>query len=377
MRKSFKYRIYPSKSQIKKINDILDSCKTLYNNALAERISSYNNYKISLSYNDQYKNISTLNSNKLSFVYSQTYQNVLKTVDKAFSNFFKRVKEKSGKAGFPRFKSKLKSFTFPQCNLYTGGIRLINNNIDVYGIGKIKIVLHRPISGTCKTAQIIKTSTNKYFLVASCEDVATQHLPKTNKEVGIDLGISSFATLDDGTKFHHPKPYKTSKEKLEYLNKKLLRAKEESKNREKIRVSRAKIYEKEENIRKDYQHKLSNKILKEYDKIYIEKLNVKNMLESKKSNKNLNKEIANASWDAFAKMLIYKAVSADKLVIEVKAKNTSKTCSNCKKIKKELCLKDRVFECHACGMTFDRDVNAALNIKRLGISLAFSRSPTL
>ncbi|MCZ2224801.1 MAG: transposase [Chitinophagales bacterium] len=370
MRKSFKYRIYLNSSQALACKNIFDSCLSLYNNALKERISSYNLYKKSISYFDQCKNLNSLLPHKLENVHSQVYQSTLKKVNSAFINFFNRLKNKAGAAGFPRFKSKLKSITFPQCNLKSGGVKLLpDNHLIITGLpDKVKMVLHRPFSGTCKTVQLIKTSTNKYYIVLSCDGIVKQPLIKTNKSVGLDVGIKSFVTLDDGTQYHHPKPYKTSKEKLQYLNRKIANAQKESKNKEKLRLEKAKLFEKNKNIIEDYQHKLSNKLLKEYDKIYIEKLNVKNMLESS-DNSNLNKAIVECSWAAFAAKLIYKAENADKLVKQVEARNTSKTCSYCKNIKEKMELKERVYKCQACGLVLDRDINAARNIRALGTSV--------
>jgi putative transposase len=369
---SYKYRIYPNKLQQIQLDKNFNFCRELYNAALEERISFYKRYKKGISYGSQCSqlpDIKAIRNADCNRLYSQSFQQILKRVDNAYKNFFRRVKLKSGAVGFPRFKSKDRSFSilFPQCDLKSGGITLKDNGkLRIYGIDDdISIKYHRPFQGRCKNVMIKKTA-DLYYIIAVCDDVPLNILPKTNKDVGIDLGINSFITTDDGTKFHHPKPYKTSKDKLSYRNKMLASKKRGSKNRQKALRLLGKTYEKITNIRKDFHHKTANKIVKSYDKIYMEKLNIAGML--KASSHNVKKSnISDAGWGGFAAILKYKAENAGKLVVEVDPKNTSRMCSCCGKIKKDLALEDRIYKC-ACGANLDRDINAAKNIKKLGMS---------
>ena len=148
-----------------------------------------------------------------------------------------------------------------------------------------------------------------------------------------------------------------------------------SNNNQKMKIQIAKQFEKITNIRKDYQHKLSKKLVKEYDTIYVEKLDIKGMLEAKGFEVN-NSNITDASWGNFVAMLKYKAEKANISIIDVDPRNTSKTCSNCGKIQK-LTLKDRIYKCKACGFEIDRDQNAAINIKRAGTALAMAALPLI
>lgn len=175
--------------------------------------------------------------------------------------------------------------------------------------------------------------------------------------------------MDDGIKFHHPKPYKTAKEKLAYQQRKLAIKQKGSNNRNKQKKLIVKTYQKITNIREDFQHKLSKKLVRDCDKIIIEDLNISNMLEAKgfKVNKS---NIQDASWGKFVEKLTYKAERADKLIVKVNPKNTSKMCSQCGNIKKSLALIDREYKCEVCGFTIDRDINAAKNIRMLGTSIA-------
>jgi putative transposase len=378
---SYKYRLYPTKEQEIILHNNFNFCCFLYNSALEEKISHYKKYGIGISYNQQaseLKEIKDFFQFQTKTIYSQSFQQVLKRLEVSFQNFFRRCKNKDKKAGFPRFRSKdmFKSIVFPQSDLHGNGVKLLENNkVDIFGVGEVKVEWHRPFQGRCKQV-ILKREHNKFYLILSCDEVPNNILPKTNKTIAIDLGLNSFITTDDGTTFHHPKPYKTSKEKLAYKSQKLAAKQQGSNNRKKAKQQLNKCYEKISNQRNDFLHKITHKIVKENDVIIIEKLNVKKMLQSDKtfsSPKNYN--IADASWHRFAVLLTYKAERAGRLVIEVDPKNTSKMCSNCKNIDTEQTLSDRIYNCKCCNFQLDRDHNAAINIKKLGMSYVNAASP--
>ena len=389
MQRTFKYKLEPSFKQREALFNIFNFCRFLYNSALEERIISYKNNKKSVSYREQSSflpEIKTMFPSETSLIYSQTLQQTLKQVDTAYKNFFRRVNEKASKAGFPRFKNqdRFRSILFPQVksDLSGGCIKLISNKVKIYGVGEVKIRYYRPFEGIAKQCRIVKQNDN-FYLCITCKDVPAKPLPKTGKTVGIDLGLDSFVTMDDGTKFHHPKPYKTSLEKLQYRLRKLALKQRGSNNRNKQKKLVVKTYEKITNQREDYQHKLANKIVRENDVIVVEKLNVKSMLEVKgglqskprssalrsKGLEVSKRNIQDASWSKFVDKLTYKAESADKLIVKVDPRNTSKMCFQCGTIKKNLALRDRIFNCETCGLAIDRDINAAKNIKRLGQAL--------
>jgi putative transposase len=397
MKLSYKYEIKPNVAQRAALGAQFHFCKDLYNSALEERISYYkrnknNEAKKSLTYNDQAAELlemkgkiknSVTGKNIKEFciidgidnVYSQTLQQVLKQVDVAYQNFFRRVKNKEEKVGFPRFKShrRFKSICFPQVKedlLGKGGVNLLKNNkIKIFKIpGEVKVIWHRPFEGRCAQIRICRDG-DKYFLVLSCKDVPRKVLPGTGNTIGIDLGISSFITTDSGEKIAHPRAYRSAKETLAEKNRKLALKQRGSLNRRKALSALQKAHRKVVNVRKDFQHKIANKLIRENDVIILEKLNISKMMRSEnfivqKSN------ISDASWGNFVAMLEYKAESAGRSIIKVNPRNTSKTCSGCNKIKKDLDLTIRTYRCDHCKLEMDRDHNAAINIKRLGTSLA-------
>jgi len=392
MKRTYKYRICPTKEQRAALQSIFWFCRFLYNSALEERKSHYKRYGKSLSYGMQCKALPEIASffvEETSIIHSQVLQQVLKTLDTAYQNFFRQIK-KGEAAGFPRFKSEtsFKSICFPQPKPdLTGGCvkKLPNSRLKVSGIpGEIKVKWHRdiPKEAIVKQVRIVK-SAGKYYVAISCENVPQELLAPTGKTIGIDLGLNSFITLDSGEKIHHPKPYNTSKEKLAFLNKKLAIKKQGSNNRRKALSALQKAYEHIRNIREDFQHKVAKQLIEENDVICIENLNIKGLLakpdkpeatpKEKAEGRSHKNNIQDASWGGFAAKLIYKAESAGRKVIEVDPRYTSMTCSCCGNIQK-MPQDVRTYDCGACGTVLDRDVNAAINIKRLGMSLAAAKA---
>jgi putative transposase len=385
MKLSYKYRLYPTRVQREALDGIFSACRFLYNNALEQRVAAYRTQKKSLSYSFQCSEIVGVVDFFPEFanVYSQTRQQVLKTVDTAFKNFFRRVREKANKAGFPRFKNKFRfrSICFPQVSsdLSAGGVSLLpNGKLKVFGIpNELKLVMHRPFQGRCKQARIVREA-DRLFLVLSCDGVPKAPLPKTDKSIGIDLGLKTFIVASDGTKFRSPKPYKTSLEKLRFKQQKLaaklvINGNKRTNNVVRLRGEIAKHHAHVANVRKDFAHKIANELFKRYDTVCYENLDIQEMLEQERAPDKpapLNRNITDAAWGLFASLLPYKAERADKVAIAVPPKGTSKTCSNCGYVKETLSLQERIYHCEACGFAMDRDLNAAINIQGRGTRLA-------
>lgn len=359
--KAFKFRICnPSKIIQDRLEQTLYYCQQLYNAALQERKEAYQLNRISINYQHQQNQLPEIKITNPEYkeIYSQVLQNVLKRVDLAFQGFFNRIKRKE-KAGFPRFKSinRYDSFTFPQ-----SGFSLTGNKLTLSKIGTVKLKLSRKIVGKIKTLTI-KNECGKWFAVFTVETKA-EPLPKTNQAIGIDAGISSFLTLSDGTQIDNWKYYERSQKKLRVAQRRVARRKKGSNRRRKAVMQLKKIHQKIKNQRKDFQHKISTWIVQNYDLIVVEKLNLLGL-----SRSFLSKQMNDVAIGNFFNMLRYKAESADRKLIEVNPAFTSQDCSSCgERVKKDLSV--RVHHCLKCGLTLDRDENAAINILRLGLSLS-------
>lgn len=358
--KSFKFRISkPSKIVQERLEQTLNLCRDLYNAALQERRDAYKQNRISINRYDQDKQLPEIKQTNSEYcqIHSQVLQDVLKRLDKTFKSFFERVKRKE-KAGFPRFKgeNRYDSFCFPQ-----SGFSLTGNKLLLSKIGTVKLKLSRQIIGKVKTCTI-KREIDKWFVVFTVE-TKTEPLPKTGESVGVDVGISPFLTLSDGTQFDNFRYYEQSRKKLRVAQRRVARRKKGSNRRRKAVIQLKKIHQKIKNQRNDFQHKIANYLVKTYDVIAIEKLNTLGL-----SRGILSKQMNDAAIGNFFLKLKSKAECAAKQVVEVMPHWTSQDCSNCgTRVKKDLSV--RVHHCTKCGLVLDRDHNAAINILRLGQSL--------
>ena len=366
-KKTYKYRLYPTKKQQEILEKHLSLCRWLYNHFLDERRTLYQKKKIKVFCYDQIKKIPQLKKENLELnnVYSQILQDVVKRLDKAFQNFFRRVKEnkngKKQKVGYPRFKGywRYDSFIYPQF-----GFELRDDKLNLSKIGSIKLKLHRPIEGSIKTLTIRRTRTNKWYACFSVE--IKKELPKKKviqEAIGIDVGLDSFLTTSQGEKIDNPRYLTKSEEKLAKIQRWHSRKKLKSSNRKKSRLKVARLYEKITDQRLDFLHKLSSGLAKSFQLIAFEKLNIKGMVR----NKYLAKSISDASWNRFLQQLRYKAAEAGIWAVEINAKNTSQICSGCgSNVPKTLAVKKH--KCPQCGLIIDRDINAAKNILQLALN---------
>src|SRR5437868_9226515 len=213
MLKMFKYRIYPTKQQEKKLNDTLEECRWLYNHLLEMRKTAYERDGISLTCFQQQYTFPVLKQERPSLdgVHSQVMQNVAVRVDLAFKAFYRRVREQAPDPGFPRFKGygRYDSFTFPQ-----SGFRLTHDHqVTLSKIGSVKMVYHRPLKGKIKTCTIHRSSTGKWYVCFSCE-CEPERLESLDTQVGIDVGLKTFATLSNGEEIANPRFFRTEEKAL-------------------------------------------------------------------------------------------------------------------------------------------------------------------
>ena len=344
-------------SQERTFLETLTTCRYLYNSALEERITKYKESKESVTYFDQCRTIKIEFQNEYQRkVYSQVLRAVLMRLHKSYQNFYRRLKNNE-KPGFPKFKpdEKFNSFCYSQ-----QGLKVLDNKkkIRLSKIGDVKIVWTRdlPLLSKIKTLTIKRDGDQWYVVLAvDCPDQVVKTSDKSH--VGIDVGISKYLTLSDGTVIENPRILKQSERQLAKEQRKFSKKVKGSKNRNKQRIKVARTYRKVSNQRQDFQHKTSTWLVQNYGAIAFENLNIKDMVKLH----SLAKHISDASWSQFILMTQYKAEEAGVSVVLVNPKDTTQNCSTCgKKVQKK--LKDRVHDCPFCGLKMDRDLNASINI---------------
>ena len=355
---SYKYRVYPTKKQVGRLRHQMQLAKQLYNILFETAKEHYKQTGKTFSQFDMNNHITQLKKEKPEFkeLHSQVAQNVSKRLGDSYKAFFRRVKAKQKGAkvavGFPRFKKFVSSLTYPQV-----GFKFLNERrLHLSGIGNIPIVLHRAPKGEIKTCVIKIYDSGKWFVGFANELPETEFKSNEKTSVGVDVGLTSFATLSDGQKIVTPKFLRKSEKKLKLLQRRISRKKKGSKNKRRARLRFARGEEKVANQRFDFLHKLSRQQVTSHSVIAIEKLNIQDMQKSHF----LAKSITDASWGMYSQMLHYKAWSAGCEVKDVDPRDTTKTCSQCGN-KQDMPLSERVYKCQ-CGHIEDRDINAAKNI---------------
>jgi putative transposase len=363
MRKTFKYRLYPTRAQITSLEHQLAEACSLYNAALQERRDAYRMQGVSLNYYDQANQLKEIrDAGDLGLANFSACQDVLRRVNKTFAAFFRRVKT-GKKTGFPRFKGRdrFDSYTFPAwgdgCHLTEVG------RLRVQGVGVVKLKTHRPIAGEIKTLTLKREAGKWYACFSVVVDVPAA-IPSQGA-IGIDVGLTTFAALSNGELIDNPRNLKLGLAKLRRCQRKVARRKKGGIGRRKAVRFLQKAHVHIRNQRSDFQHKLSRTLVNQYGLIAVEDLNVKGL-----SRGFLARSVNDAAWGSFLAKLAYKAEEAGSLLVKVNPNGTSQVCSRCGALPEvSKTLADRVHFCPQCGLTLDRDVNAARNILRLGLSL--------
>ena len=362
MLQAYKYRLYPNTVQKESIEKHIGACRFVYNLFLEKKIKHYAEHKSTLSCFALNKMLPALKIEYpfLSEVHSQALQMASRNLDNAFTRFFREKK------GFPKFKSKknsVQSFQYPQ----SVKVDWIKGSVQLPKIGKVKCKLHRHFAGEIKTCTVSRNAIGSYYVSILVDDGEAKpekghFTPETT--IGVDVGLTNFAILSDGTKVENPRVLKKTSAKLKKLQQSVSRKVKGSNNQYKAIRKLSKCHEDIANRRSDFLHKLSFKLVSENQAIAIEDLNVKGMLKNHK----LAKHIADASWSEFRSMLTYKCEKFGKTLLTIgRFDPSSKICSKCGYHNKGLTLKEREWSCPDCGSTLDRDVNAAKNIKMFAL----------
>ena len=280
-------------------------------------------------------------------IHSHILQVVVDDLDKAFQAFFRRIKD-------PRFKGRNRFHSFG-LKEYGNGFRLDGRRLKLSGIGRVAVRWHRPLEGQVKTVRI-SCRAGKWYASFACE-VDEKLLPPTGRTVGIDVGIASLIATSDGDTVAPQNWYRSEQSRLRVIQRRVARRKKGGSNRRKAVAQLQRQHEHIQNRRKDFLNKLAHTLIASYDLIALEDLQITNMVK----NHHLSKSILDAGWGYFARHLAHKAEEAGREIVLVNPAYTSKTCSGCGVIFDGLSLSDRWIECE-CGVSLDRDVNAAINI---------------
>lgn len=356
IQRGYKYRILPTKEQEKSLLQCGGNTRFLWNYALKTNQDYYKETGKFKFYHELAVSLPKLKEEYpfLKESFSQSLQMVLRHFDKALKDSFKKEK------GFPSFKKKMllsDSFTCPQ------KWRLGNGFVFIPKIGEVKWIKHRAMKGKPKSITISQDG-GKWYCSVLCEYVVPDKAKECDNVVGCDVGLKEFATLSDGTIISNPKHTKKYENKLAKEQRKLSKKQKGGKNRFKQRLKVRKIQNKIRDTRKDFLHKTSNSIAKNYDGIFVEDLNIKGMMK----NHCLAKSIGDVSWSEFNRQLEYKCKWSFKYYLKIgRFEPTSKTCSNCGCVQ-EMPLNKRVFDCQDCGISIDRDLNASINIRNIGLN---------
>ena len=359
--KSYRFRLYPNKVQIELLAKHFGCSRFVYNYFLDQRIEQYKLTGKSDNYYAQAKALTEMKKQEetvwLNEVIAQSLQFALRSVETAYKNFFQKLTK------FPKFKSKhsKNSFTVPQNASIAGG-RLF---IPKFREG-IKCRVHREIKGKIGKVTITKTPSGKYFVSVFTEEEYITPIKKSGKSVGVDLGLKDLLITSEGEIFKNNRYTKKYECRLTKAQRHLSRKVKGSKGFENQRLKVARFHEKISNSRADYLHKRSISLVRRYDIICIEDLNVKGIVK----NHRLAKSVSDASWGTFVNMLTYKAEWNDKKNVKIdRFFPSSQTCSVCGYVNKETKdLSVREWECPVCHAHHDRDVNAAINILRIGLN---------
>jgi len=359
--RAFKYELDPNNQQRTRLSQHAGCARFAYNWDLQQRIALYHQNQDKKRFTSaitQHRELNRLKKTAFPWMYETSKcapQEALRNLERAFKNFYRGLK--SGKrVGFPRFKKRGVHDSFR----LTGTIRFVGRMIQLPRLGRIRLKEKREsyFKGRVLSATVTRRA-DRWYVSVTVEMELDSPEPPSGGPVGVDLGVRTLATLSDGITYSNPRVLEKRLRKLRKLSKSLSRKKRGSKNRERARLRLARLHLGVFNIRQDTLHKITTYLAKNHSQIVIEDLCVAGMLK----NRSLSRVIADVGFYEFRRQLEYKCEwYGSELVVAPRFYPSSKRCSVCENIKKDLALSDRVYVCDECGLEMDRDLNAACNL---------------
>lgn len=379
---TWSWKLRPTRAQHRLLERGLERQRQLYNAALEERIGAWRKFGVSISLYHQMKSLTLIRADDVDGYGAAPVAMsrwTLKRLDDAMQGFFRRVKSSKAGAGFPRFRSykRWHSLGFAEWS----GIRLVGDRLRIQGLDRgIRINMHRPlpVDAVPKSASITRKGRRWFINIAIESEAIVERHTGTGGALGIDAGVASVATFSDGITFLKVAPERHHTHAMRRAQRALARCRRGSRRREKVRARLARLHLRVANTRATHLHRVSAVTARMYSTIVVEDLNLRNMTRSAKgmadapgtnvaAKSGLNRSVLDAGMGKLIQMLTYKAERSGGRLIKVDPHGTSQDCSGCGvRVAKALVV--RVHACNACGLTLDRDVNAARNILARGLA---------
>lgn len=357
---AYKFRIFPDTTQQIQLAKQFGCCRFIWNRMLSDKIFFYNQMGETLKvtpadYKEEFPWLKEVDSLGLA--------NVQLNLEKAYQAFFKH------NADFPKFKSKHKKQSYTT-NAVNNNIKLSGDKLQLPKLGLIKINRHRKIKpgGILKSVTITKDTDGMYFasLLYSYPESQVSFIPDKSKALGLDMSLKELYRDSNDHSPNYPRPYRKAEKRLRRLQYKLSKMEKGSNNYKKQKQKISRLHAKTKRQRLDFLHKESHKIINEYDYVFLEDIDLRAMSQCL----NFGKSVHDNGFGIFRTQLSYKAERSGKVVKKInRFFSSSKTCSKCGYIHKELTLSDRTYICPKCGQIIDRDYNAAINILEEGLRI--------
>lgn len=360
-KRAYKYRFYPTPEQEELLAQTFGCTRVVYNQILRWRTDAYNQKQEKINYSQASAKLTALKKHPefewLNRVSCVPLQQCLRHQQTAFKNFFE------GRARYPAFKKKSHRQSI---ELTRSAFKYRNNAIYIAKSSEpLDVRWSRELPSEPSTITVSRDTAGRYFVSCLCE-FEPERLEVTPNTVGIDLGLNHLLITDGGEKVGNPRHTKKYANKLAKAQRRLSKKKLGSANRAKAKAKVARIHAKISDCRSDNLHKLSRKLINENQVVCVESLKVKNMIKNPK----LSKPIADAGWGEFVRQLEYKATWADRNLVKIDPFfPSSKRCSSCGHTQESMALAVRFWQCPSCDTTHDRDINAAKNIKAVGLTV--------